>query len=158
MLSEWPTAAAASIGLLDQPTWLDHARQILPPATVDEWLAYHGLITHAAIDVLYQASRAACVILLLGNGTERLADDLAHRNLTDLAANVYLSARTGYANPDPRAWTHLLCDSRTDPARALAVEPRPRWARAARQTGVRAHHFIDAARLRDVLARAGVLP
>jgi len=156
ILRHRPTAQLASVGAIDYPQWLQHARQQLPPQAVDQWLAHHGHLNQPATDLLTSATLQGVRLLFTANSTPRLRDDLAFHDLGDLAEQTFASYEIGYAKPDPRAYEHVLRTTRLDPTRALCIETDPSWLPVAGQLGLPGHPYRTAERLRHELTRAGL--
>nr|WP_317846058.1 HAD family phosphatase [Nocardiopsis quinghaiensis] len=63
------------------------------------------------------------------------------------------SCRIGHVKPEPEAYRWCQDALRTEPERVLFVDDRQENVRGARETGMRAHLFTTADRLREDLAR-----
>ena len=155
ILRHRPTAQLASVGAIDYPQWLQHARQQLPPQAIDEWLTHHGHLNQPVTDLLTSTTLQGVRLLVTANTTPRLPDDLAFHDLGGLAEQTFASYQIGYAKPDPRAYAHILRTTGLDPTRTLCIETDPSWLPAAGQLGLPGHPYRSAETLRDELTRAG---
>ncbi len=70
--------------------------------------------------------------------------------------DIAVSGRLGMIKPDPAIYRWLIDRNRLDPARAVFIDDVPRNVEAAREVGMKGHHFTDAERLRRELQNLGL--
>lgn len=101
----------------------------------------------AAVLAIVRAVRRTRPVALLTNATSRLRSDLAALGLRSEFDHVFNSSELGLAKPDPRVFA-LVCE-RLDVEMSACwfVDDSRRNVQAAADAGLRAHHFVDAAKL-----------
>lgn len=82
---------------------------------------------------------------------------VARFDLDTRVEGITVSCRAGVRKPDPGFYDALLADTGVAASRCLLVDDRPANCEAARQRGLRAHHFVGVDGLRDRLGAEGVL-
>ncbi|MFP4635363.1 MAG: HAD-IA family hydrolase [Nitriliruptoraceae bacterium] len=85
-------------------------------------------------------------------------EELAAGPLAGRLELLVASCHLGVRKPDPAFYRGLLAQLELPPQRVLFVDDRPPNVAAARELGLLAHRFTDAATLRALLGDHGVLP
>ncbi len=165
----WPDVAAVAFepGLLDQAVtgritdeeWRAEVLRRLgkeSAAAVAAWSASRGEVNDAVLHLVRDV-RTRARVGLLTNGTSRLADDLEQLRIVDEFDVIFNSAELGIAKPDPAVYA-LVCDLLDRrPSSLFFVDDSPAHVDAAREAGLVATLFVDAALLADVLRADGLL-
>jgi putative hydrolase of the HAD superfamily len=73
--------------------------------------------------------------------------------LADLFEKVYCSANMGISKPDPALFSYILSDTKTGPREAILIDDQEANIKVAREIGMEAIHFKNAAQLRTELER-----
>ncbi|WP_308257592.1 HAD family hydrolase [Pseudonocardia lacus] len=122
-------------------------------AAVAEWSASSGAVDAEVLELVRRYRRRAPVVALT-NATSRLPRDLAAVGLDRELDRVFSSHELGVAKPDPRVFA-LVC-ARLDraPAECLFVDDTEGHVAAAREAGLRAHHYHSPAALAAFLDHA----
>jgi putative hydrolase of the HAD superfamily len=106
---------------------------------------------------LVRACRTRARIVLITNATSRLAQDLAHHDLTDEFDAIINSAEVGAAKPAPAIFAAALQAAGVAATHALFVDDTAGHVAAASALGIPSHHFQDTAGLQAALQAAGLL-
>lgn len=116
-------------------------------------------IDDAVLALAARVARRATVAVLTNNGA--LVRDHLPRLAPGIHAlfggRVFCSADLGVAKPDPRLFLDAARRLALAPADVLFVDDKPANAAGAREAGMRAHRFVDAAALEAELRGCGLL-
>ncbi|MDA0632590.1 HAD family phosphatase [Nonomuraea sp. MCN248] len=94
-------------------------------------------------------------VALLSNAPACVADGLDKLPWVAAIPRRYYSARLGLVKPDPRIYAHVAAELAADPADVLFVDDRADNVAGARDAGMRAVQYTDAAALRAFLESGG---
>jgi putative hydrolase of the HAD superfamily len=134
-------------GAIDDDRWRADVTTALVAAhgpaaerAVVEWSASSGAVEPVVLDVVRRYRRSAPVVALT-NATSRLPRDLARLGLDRELDRVFSSHELGVAKPDPRVFA-LVCEQLgRAPGECLFVDDTAGHVAAAREAGLRAHHY-----------------
>ncbi|MCO1654288.1 HAD family hydrolase [Pseudonocardia sp. S2-4] len=107
---------------------------------VAEWSASSGAVEPAVLEIVRRYRRSAPVVALT-NATSRLPHDLARLGLDRELDRVFSSHELGVAKPDPRVFALVCGQLGREPAECLFVDDTEGHVAAAREAGLRAHHY-----------------
>lgn len=175
-LSE-PIRAALAEHLLPSPDWLEFDRGTLDlPDIIERSATRSGLdpdtlsqfFEHVGDYMCPRSETLALVEELDAQGTPLYVLSNMPRHYIDLLEarhgffnrfqRVYASARIGLIKPEPEIYRHVLSDADLIAADCWFIDDLPANVSAARDAGINALQFHDAASCRDSLVSAGVLP
>jgi putative hydrolase of the HAD superfamily len=125
-------------------------------AAVEAWSASSGEVNDAVLE-LVRAVRTRTRVGLLTNGTTRLAADLDRLGIADEFDVIFNSCELGVAKPDLAIYEVVCAKLGAQPSSVFFVDDSPGHVDAARDAGLQAVLFVDAALLADELRDAGVL-
>jgi HAD superfamily hydrolase (TIGR01509 family) len=115
-----------------------------------------GTVDGAVLDVV-RACRTRARIVLVTNATSRLAQDLAHHDLTTAFDAIINSADVGAAKPAPAIFAAALQAAGVAASQALFVDDTAGHMAAASALGIPSHHFQHAAGLQAAVQAAGLV-
>lgn len=95
---------------------------------------------------------------ILTNGTDTIPDEVASINLGSHFESVFNSAEIGWTKPDVRAFQRVLDAMQLAPHEVFFTDDSASKLVGAEELGMPTHHFTGAARLREALREAGVVP
>jgi len=148
----------AITGVISDEAWREEVRrqlQALHPgadagAAVAAWSEPAGVVDAEVRDLLAQV-RERCRVGLITNATSRLPRDLARLELAGHFDFIVNSSEVGHAKPSPEIFAHTLEVAGVAPGEAAFIDDTLANVQAAAALGIRAHHFVGAAKLRDWL-------
>lgn len=142
------------LGRVTTDEWVRATADALEPAlggrsaaVVGAWSRYRGEVDPVVVDLVAQVRErvGASNVGLLSNAHDCLRADLRLLGVDHLFAEVVCSAEVGLAKPDPAIYRLAVETFGVEPAACLFVDDRPENVEAAREVGMRAHTFTDAA-------------
>lgn len=146
----------ATVGAISTDRWYEMVADSLPAHAIDEWLAYHGDLNTALVELLLAARSAGIIVCLLSNATSRLWDDLRHHQIESLGDHVVCSADVGLAKPDPQIYHHALAVLGMAAGEVVYLDDTEPWVEAGRSIGLRAHHYVGIGEARNALVAEGL--
>ena len=157
--------AAAMTGRLSAEAWGDEIGKRIgeshgcdPGAVSAAFAALDWSIDDDVVSVVRDVRVAGrAKVALFSNASTRLEADLDACGLGTAFDVVFNSARLGVAKPDPQAFVAVAAALDTVPERCLFVDDTLPNVDGARAAGMQAEQFTDAASLRSLLERAGLL-
>lgn len=139
---------------------VDRLRAAHPSCRAEEvvvaWSAPVGEV-HDEVLRLVTRARQHCQVGLVTNATDRLRSDLLRLRLAQHFDFVVNSSEVGVAKPKPELFTRALAIARAKPEDAVFVDDALANVRAARELGIRSHHFRTPAGLADFMRSVGLL-
>jgi putative hydrolase of the HAD superfamily len=147
-------------GVIDDDRWRADVTAALVAAhgpaaarAVAEWSESSGAVEPAVLELVRRYRRTAPVVALT-NATSRLPRDLARLGLDRELDRVFSSHELGVAKPDPRVFALVCTELGRPPAECLFVDDTEGHVAAAREAGLRAHHYRSADALAAFLGLA----
>jgi putative hydrolase of the HAD superfamily len=150
----------ALIGRISDEAWreqvADRLQDEFPQARADfavaQWSESPGTID-AHVLSLVNACRAQAKIVLVTNGTTRLASDLSRLGLADAFDHIISSSEIGYAKPESEVFEMALATAGVPAHEALFVDDDHQNVVAAAALGITGHHYRNVRGLQDEVAR-----
>jgi putative hydrolase of the HAD superfamily len=144
-------------GRLSRQAWVQEIGVRLgAPDAAAEWAARPGEADAEALALVDELRGAGVVTAVLSNGSDELAEELAHLGIDGHLDLVLNSAQLGVAKPDAAAYEAACRRLGVGPEEVLFVDDTPANVEGARRAGIRALRYTGVDELRAELRASGV--
>jgi putative hydrolase of the HAD superfamily len=114
-------------------------------------------VDDSLVDLAKKLRLAGYQLFILSNNFKERAEFYEHYPwLHEVIDRVYFSYRTGFAKPDPRAWTTILTEHNLQPAECLYFDDQDKNVSAANSLGIKSFLFTAADQFKLILKDNGV--
>ncbi len=116
----------------------------------------HVLICDQMVSLLDEYSQRFRLALLTNSPSPFVRQILGFRDLDSRFESIVVSSEVALAKPDPRIYLLMLERIQATPAQCLMIDDNLQNIDGAEAVGMRGHHFLDEARLRNTLYQLSV--
>jgi putative hydrolase of the HAD superfamily len=144
-------------GRLSRQAWVrEVGARLGAPGAAAEWGAKPGRPDAAALALVDELRRAGVTAAILSNGSDELAQELAHLGIDGHVDLVLNSAQLGVAKPEVAAYEAACAALAVGADEVVFVDDTPANVEGARRAGIRAIRFTGVDELRAELRATGV--
>lgn len=145
------------VGECTRAEWVARVGDAIGNAAVAAaWLDDRGAVDPSMLELIGAVRSDGMRVSLLTNGTDTIADELAHLGIADLFDDVFNTWDIGVAKPDPEIYAHVCRAIGAEPNEVVFFDDSLSNVVAAQGFGLRAHRFESATDCRRRLLQAGV--
>ena len=121
----------------------------------EQWMQ-HVLISDQMVSLLDEYSQRFRLALLTNSPSSFVRQILEFRDLDSRFESIVVSSEVALAKPDPRIYLLMLERIQATPAQCLMIDDNLQNIDGAEAVGMRGHHFLNEAQLRNTLYQLSV--
>ncbi len=153
----------ATTGAITHGSWIERIEQRLvarhgarASGAAAEYGGLPATVDAEILELSNTLRRNGIVTAVLTNGTTRVESECERLGIPEHFDRFFNSARIGYAKPDRRVFEHAVAALSLQPEQCSFTDDSEFKLTGATEIGIRTHHFVDAATLRQWLGLVGL--
>ncbi|GAA3723489.1 HAD family hydrolase [Salinactinospora qingdaonensis] len=131
-----------------QTTWSTTQLQEIWAADVASWLH----VAPTSVALIDRLATRGVELALLSNAPADIAGALRRSPIVRPFSALFFSCDIGLSKPDPAIYRHVLSELASSPSETIFVDDREDNIVTAKELGIDAHHYTDAAELESFLS------
>jgi putative hydrolase of the HAD superfamily len=147
-----PGLGDVTTGRITRSSWVAGVGEALgSPQAAAEWGDQVPRVDPEVLELADELRARGLTVAVLTNGTDRIPAEVAEQGIACRVDHVFNSAEIGHAKPDARAFRHVLDALGLEGPEVFFTDDSPAKLAGAVEVGMRTHHFVGVAELRQAL-------